>query len=315
LVLLAVAIDAQKDHRHRGGKHPSMGGKGKRHHKQPVPPVPTPIPAPVPVEDSATTPSQIGDRLLRTFGIFKNQPLTSDDAEAQGFSAFTDGCTPFGYGYAKGSNGPTKSDSAILYFTAGGQLAGFGSRMWGNAPQDLVDKGYWMGGVDPNDDSAYDLILSTRDSSMICSGATDGNVLGDRMFINGMMEIALNMDDAQSQGWVEGNCIPKMGVHHAYDLDYPFSQSWNFNSLVPVMPMYNPQTRALSAVLLASPDAQRIEPFGDWEGPFINMLMCKNWCANTGCTFPGVTLWTTMHWLFEDPKLNVCTGAKCVISL
>jgi len=263
---------------------------------------------------SSTLGGNFGDRLLRSFLVFKQQPLTSDDAQDQGFTEFTDGCTQFGYGYAKGTDGsgPTKSDSAILYFTAGGQLAGFGSRMWGDAPQSLIDQGYWM--TTDSDEQSYDLILTTRDPNMICSGATDGNVLGDRLVINGVMEIPLAMPDAQMAGWVEGNCIPKMGIHHAFDLNYPSSQSWNASSLVPVMPMYNPQTGAITAVLLASTDAQRIEPlFGDWEGPFPNALFCKNWCANTGCTFPGVMLWTTMHWLFEDPKLNVCDGAKCVI--
>jgi len=239
--------------------------------------------------------------------------LTSDDAQDQGFTQFTDGCTQFGYGYAKGADGsgPTQGDSAILYFTEGGQLAGFGSRMWGEAPSDLIEQGYWMANTDGE---SYDLILQTRDPSVMCSGATDSDVLGDRLVINGVMEIPLQMNAAQTAGWVEGNCITKMGIHHAYDLNYPFSQSWNASSLVPVMPMYSPQSGAITAVLLASTDAQRIEPFfGDWEGPFINSLFCKNWCANTGCTFPGVMFWTTMHWMFEDPKTNVCDGAKCVL--
>jgi len=249
--------------------------------------------------------------LLRSFFVFKNQPLTVDDAQDQGFAEFTDGCTMFGHGYAKGEGGPTAGDSAILYFTEGGQLAGFGSRMWGSAPQALIDQGYWM--PTDTDDESYDLILSTRDPNMICSGDTDNNLLGDRLVINGIMEIPLSMPAAQVAGWVEGNCIPKMGIHHAFDLNFPNSQSWNASSLVPVLPMYSAQTGAVTAVLLAATDAQRIEPFGDWEGPFINMLFCKNWCANTGCTFPGVGLWTTMHWLFEDPKTNTCDGAMCQI--
>jgi len=267
---------------------------------------------PTPVRSSLR--GDFGDRLLRSFLVFKQQPLTVDDAQNQGFTEFTDGCTQFGHGYAKGSDGsgPTKGDSAILYFTEGGQLAGFGSRMWGEAPDNLIQQGYWMAADDQGE--SYDLILQTRDPSMICSGDTDSNVLGDRLVINGIMEIPLTMPAAQTAGWVEGNCIPKMGIHHAFDLNYPSSQSWNASSLVPVLPMYSAQTGAVTAVLLASSDAQRIEPlFGDWEGPFINPLFCKNWCANTGCTFPGVMLWTTMHWLFEDPSLNTCDGAMCVI--
>jgi len=255
----------------------------------------------------------VGDRLLRTFLVFNNQPLTVDDAQSAGFTQFTDGCTQFGYGYAKGSDGsgPSKGDSSILYFTEGGQLAGFGSRMFGEAPDALVEQGYWM--TTDSEDQAYDLILQTRDPSMVCSGDTDSHAVGDRLLINGIMNIPLIMDDAQSAGWIEGNCIGKMGIHHAYDLNYPFSQSWNVSSFVPVMPMYHPQTRHVTAVLLASSQAQRIEPFGVWEGPFINAFFCKNWCANTGCTFPGVMLWTTMHWLFGDPSLNQCAGAKCVL--
>jgi len=253
----------------------------------------------------------IGDRLLRTFGVFKQQPLTVDDATSQGWAAFTD-CNQFGIGYAKGS-GPTRGDSAILYFTSGGQLSGFGSRMWGSPPESLVPD-YWIP-VEDADDNSYDLIIQTRDPSMVCSGATDSNLLGDRISVNGVLDIPLDMSDAQSAGWVEGNCIPKMGIHHAYDLNTPGQNSWNASSLVPVLPMFNPATGAISAVLLASSQAQHFEPVGDWEGPFINMLMCKNWCANTGCTFPGVALWTTMHWLFEDPSLNQCTGAKCIVSL
>jgi len=258
---------------------------------------------------SATT---LGDRLLRTFLVFKNQPLTQSDAVSQGFVQFTSGCTQFGYGYGKSSGGPSKGDSAILYFSAGGQLAGFGSRMWGSAPAALIQQGYWM--ATNVGDGSYDLILTTRDPATICTGATDtANVVGDRLLINGQMSIPLVMSAAQQAGWVEGNCINKMGVHHAYDLNAPSQQTWNASSLVPVLPMYNPVSGHITAVLLASTDAQRVEPFGDWEGPFINALMCKNWCANTGCTFPGVTFWTTMHWLFEDPTLNVCTGARCVL--
>jgi len=255
--------------------------------------------------------TDLGDRLLRTFLIFKQQPLTVADAKAQGFVMFTTGCTRFGMGYASSAGGPTKGNSAILYYTQGGQLAGFGSRMWGNAPAALVGEGYWM---DTNvGDDSYDIIVQTRDPTMICSGATDNNKLGDRLVINGQMTIPVTSSAAQSVGWVEGNCIPKMGIHHAFDLNTPHSQSWNSSSLVPILPMYSPQTGRVTAVLIASPDAQRIEPLGDWEGPFTNSLFCKNWCANTGCTFSGATFWTTMHWLFEDPASNVCTGAKCTL--
>jgi len=325
LLLISAVVEARKGQppakvsskhgkpHHDGAKRDHTGKHSDKTHPHPHKPKHSkPIPAPTPAPVSSSLGGDIGDRLLRTYGVFKNQPLTADDAQTAGFTMYTDSCTQFGYGYAKGTDGsgPSKGDSAILFFTAGGQLAGFGSRMYGEAPQALIDQGYWMA---TEDGDSYDIVISTRDPGMICSGETDENDLGDRLWINGIMEIPTAMDDAQSAGWVEGNCIPKMGIHHAFDLNYPSSQSWNASSLVPVMPMYH--NGKISAVLLASSDAQRIEPFGDWEGPFPNFLFCKNWCANTGCTFPGVSLWTTMHWLFEDPKLNTCDGAKCVVSL
>jgi len=315
ILILSAGIEARKPHHNSPKQHSPHQGKRHGHghgHGAPQPrhgaKHPHHVPAPV---RSSQGGSNFGDRLLRSFLVFANQPLTASDAQSQGYVEFTDGCSQFGHGYTKGSSGPSHGDSAILYFTEGGQLAGFGSRMFGSAPDALIEQGYWM--PTDVDEESYDLILQTRDSSMICSGDTDSNLLGDRLVINGIMDIPLSMPSAQLAGWVEGNCIPKMGIHHAYDLNFPSSQSWNASSLVPVMPMYSPQTGAITAVLLASSDAQRIEPFGEWEGPFINMLFCKNWCANTGCTFPGVMLWTTMHWLFEDPKLNTCDGAMCVI--
>jgi hypothetical protein len=292
-----------------GGGTPKMMMGGNGGNGQPMGGGQTPTNPPTPVPPAVST--DLGDRLLRTFLLFKQQPLTVADAKSQGFVMFTTGCTRFGFGYASGSGGPTKSNSVILYYTQGGQLAGFGSRMWGEAPIPLVDQGYWMDtGVG---DDSFDIIVQTRDPTMICSNTVDGNKLGDRLVINGLMNIPTMAPLAESAGWVEGNCIPKMGIHHAYDLNFPSSQSWNASSLVPILPMYSATTGRVTAVLIASPDAQRIEPFGDWEGPFTNGLFCKNWCANTGCTFPGVTLWTTMHWLFEDPSTNTCAGARCSI--
>jgi hypothetical protein len=168
-------------------------------------------------------------------------------------------------------------------------------------------------------------------------------ILGDRLMINQEFNIPLTMGDAEKAGWVMGNCINKMGIHHAYDLNQPGGQTWNVSSLVPVQPMYNVETEAISAVLFWMPDLQNIEPLGDWEGrlrtqkdttnscffflllpnsylllsfspsegPFVVDLFCKNWCANSGCTFSDVTVFTTMHWMFTDPDLNSCTGAPC----
>ncbi len=162
-------------------------------------------------------------------------------------------------------------------------------------------------------DSVYDIAVMTRNTSMMCSDNIDYDnpVLGDQLSINNQFSIPLTMSDAESNGWVMGNCISKMGIHHAYDLLQPGGQTWNSSSLVPVLPMYSPETGGVNAVLFAFPHLEMIEIFGEWEGPFTPGLFCKNWCANSGCMWPDVTVWTTMHWMFHDPSLNNCNGAKC----
>jgi len=264
---------------------------------------------------SRATATDIGDRLLRTFFIFANQPLDYATAISQGWANVTDGsCDPnFGIAVANGDGtNPTAGSSVLLYFTAAGQIAGFGTRLFGQPPQNLIDSGYWRPASDGSGN--YDVSIITRDPSLMCSGATGAETLGDRLVIsNSQQQIPLDMADAETAGWAQGNCIPKMGIHHAYDLAMPGNNTWNSNTLVPVLPMFNSQTGAISAVLFTAPILQHVEPFGDYEGPFPAFLMCKNWCASSGCQWPGVTVWVTMHFFFTDPSLNTCQGAACVI--
>lgn len=253
----------------------------------------------------------VGNLLYRTFLVFADQPLNVSDALSAGWSSIDyDYCDPnFGIAFSAGT--PSAKNTPILYFTAGGQLAGFGERVFGQPPQALIDAGFWR----YVSDEVYDIIISTRDTSLMCSGDTDpyNPYLGDRLMINQQFEIPLTMSDAENAGWVMGNCITKMGIHHAYDLNAPGSQTWNVSSLVPVLPMYNADTQAVSAVLFWMPDLQDIEPLGEWEGPFIPSLFCKNWCSDSGCNFDGVTVFTTNHWMFTDPDLNTCGNAPCAL--
>jgi len=43
--------------------------------------------------------------------------------------------------------------------------------------------------------------------------------------------------------------------------------------LVPVMPMYHPDTQEITAVLFWMNDLQYVEPLGDWEGIFTSCHM------------------------------------------
>ncbi len=182
----------------------------------------------------------------------------------------------------------------------------------------------------------YDIYILTRDPSLLCSGAKDpsGAVVGDRLNINGKFPIPLTMPLAQGAGWVMGNCIPQMGIHHAFDLAAPGKQTWNASTLVPVLPMYDAKTQRINSILfnvwnlqwvscklfilmycyslaLIMVGGSQVEPLGMYEGPFTNGLFCKNWCADSGCGWEGVTVWTTLHFHFVDPETISCEGAPC----
>jgi len=262
----------------------------------------------------------IGTHLTRTFGLFVEQPLTMSDATAQGFSQFgNSSCDPLmGYQYSSQSSGPTNGSESWISYTAAGQLNGFGVRVFpgSSSPflsQQLIDSNYWR--PSGAGDGAYDLFFSTRDPSLVCSGNTAPELIGDRLTIWDVQSIALNMSTAQGAGWVEGNCINKMGIHHAYDLNKPGTNTWNWQSLVPVQPMYDsadPNHR-LNAVLVNVPNVQFVEPFGEMEGPFLPGLFCLNWCSNTGCGWSGTNWWSTIHFHLVPIDSISCTGAPCML--
>jgi len=258
--------------------------------------------------------ADVGSLLDRTFGVFTPQPLSSADAEAQGWSTYLGGtCDPaLGIAYAQTSDnsGPNINSPLTLYYTSAGQLSGYGVRIYGPAPSALVPD-FWVPASD--DEQALDLNIIFRNSSIICSGVVDNQnpVLGDQVSINNQFNIPLNSDDATNAGWVMGDCIPKMGIHYAYDLNAPGTQTWNTSSLVPTLPMYNPENGYINAVLVSIPDLQIFKPLGEWEGPFLVPVFCGNWCHNSGCQFPGAAVFSTMHLMFRDPSLNDCTGAPC----
>ncbi len=83
--------------------------------------------------------------------------------------------------------------------------------------------------------------------------------------------------------------------------------SFNATSLVPVTPMYD--NGIITAFLISSPVVQEIVPvIGNWEGPFLNLLWCYNWCG-TDCTANFGTYtstWSSMHFMLRDHSLNTC---------
>jgi len=264
-----------------------------------------------PSKDLSTSAAGFGDRLLRTFFLFRKQPLTMQDALNAGWHPFMGNSCSSEYGgipFAKSAYGPSEFNPTMLMFTPAGQLSGFGVRVWGNMSPFLVSNNMLVQTTD-----GYDVFLNTRDPNSVCSGQTYSQVLGDRLLLNNFFPIPLNMSGAQASGWVMGNCIGRMGMHHAYDLSSPGSQTWNASTQVPILPMYDAKRHTINAILFNVWDLQAIEPLGVWEGPFPSALYCLNWCGNSGCHFNGVTVWSTLHWHFVDPSSISCSGAPCVL--
>lgn len=257
---------------------------------------------------SVISAESIGDRLLRTFLVFKEEPLTADKALTLGWKNLSRSCVEGrGYQFAKSTSGPTKGSSTWLLYNNAGQLSGFGVRAFGKLPHSLSPR-FWI----PVKGSAnmYDIFITFRED--MCGDESEP-VLGDRLLINGEFPIPVQESEAKATGWFRGNCIKRMGTHWSYDLSSPGHMTWNASSMVPVMPMYLGNGK-IHAILFASPDAQRIEPFGEWEGPFTRGLFCYNWCKedSKACgNFSNISFWTSLHFLFSDPDLATCEDAIC----
>jgi len=242
----------------------------------------------------------IGDRLLRTFLVFHQLPLNTTMAEGDGWEAIDGTCNPsLGVKYTQNS-GPI-----YLYYTQGGQIAGVGIQINDEPPAALVPD-FWK---PTNDSESYEITLSFRQASVMCSDDMQPEEIGDSLTINADtigMPIGLNVEQATNLEWTPGHCISEMGTHWAYDTqDHPLI-SHQVANLVPIMPMYNDETGNLSAFLVHITHIEKVEPFGVWEGPFIPLLFCQNLCPP--CNF-DTFFFSTMHFMLTDPKLNVCQSS------
>jgi len=239
------------------------------------------------------------DRVLHTYFAFTALPLTVSDATAQGWSAMDGICdTNLGVQYAQ-SGGPSRTTPISLYFTAGGQFAGFGITVNG-APPAPISSFWWL-----QSDGRYQLYVSTRlaASKIMCDGTSSQDAVGNVVVLNQpgpAVVIPLTDTVASDMGWTNGSCLPKMGRHWSWDVSG--SNTWNWQTLLPVMPMY--MNGSLVTILINTAQWTVPYPVGDFEGPFVNSLMCLNWCSSN-CNF-NADIWSTMHFFFSDPNFNNC---------
>eukprot|EP01111_Echinosteliopsis_oligospora_P000654 TRINITY_DN1073_c0_g1_i1.p1 TRINITY_DN1073_c0_g1~~TRINITY_DN1073_c0_g1_i1.p1 ORF type:complete len:281 (-),score=76.22 TRINITY_DN1073_c0_g1_i1:58-900(-) len=242
----------------------------------------------------------IGDRVARTFLIFKELPLTATDAQSQGWVNSSSSCDPhLGIAYsAKG--GPATSNPLILYYTEGNQLAGIGIVHMG-AP--LSSQSQWWQSFDSSSNQ-YIMNVHFRNTSEICTGFVSDAAVGDTIIINQdtiAYKVPITEEEAINNLWTPGNCISGMGTHYAFDLETAPVMSYKAEQTIPLYPMYMNGT--VSAMLVDTATFQAIEPIGIWEGPFIPAVWCKNLCKP--CDWDS-HLTSSLHFMFHDHSLNHC---------
>jgi len=199
----------------------------------------------------------------------------------------------------------------ILHFTPGEQISGVGLWITNQPSSYLLEKGWWT-----PFNKGWMLTVMFRGPAEICSGSQSVAPLG--YFPNivssqqAALSIPLNMSAAEEEGWVRGNCNPEMGIHYALDLVSPGQLTWNASTLMPVFSVYDYGTGSLADIVFFFPQSlDSFAPVGEWEGPINVTTFCDiNFCA--GCHFPGVSVFSAMHWYFVDYNPLSCpAGSTC----
>ncbi|EFC35561.1 hypothetical protein NAEGRDRAFT_60085 [Naegleria gruberi] len=244
----------------------------------------------------------LGDRLTHTFFSKTPIPLNESAAVASNEWKLLDGarvCHEY-------LGIPYINNRVIVYYTNKGQLSGFGVQLHEELKNGSTVPGFWT----KLSKDRYQIDIATRDPKFACSLDTDiyGGPIGDRLIVQpGKLNFEIPLTDklATARQFIKGACISGMGTHFGYDVyTAPHLSGWS-KTLVPVIPMYH--EGQVSAVLFYSHSVQECYPIGQWEGPFIPWLFCKNFCSDDCMKHESsLTMFTTMHFLFHDADLNTC---------
>jgi hypothetical protein len=124
-----------------------------------------------------------GKQLIRSAGKQQPLPVTVSAAQADGWVKSSRGCDPLiGQAYNKAEGAPTSQYPITLYFAANGMISGFGTDVFGKAPDNLVERGYWI----PVAKHQYRIQAATRNvtANLCTSTAPFADTIGDRVVIN-----------------------------------------------------------------------------------------------------------------------------------
>lgn len=262
-----------------------------------------------------------GDVMERQFTLYNNVPVGEDALRRAGWHKHDEnGCDPhLGFGWTKSRSGATKGEPLVVYTTAGGQSAGVGTIIKGNGREQFFEEQQkWASTthlVEPKNDPEYAHIdVAFRSGSIVCSGATGGDTVGDVIIVNpaGRYSKTIPLTEAQSEkeGWRRGSCFDGMGWHRFLDTSrQDGTLSGQAENLFPVVAMYD--QGEVNAIFFASRLNQISIPIiasNGWEPKSLSdSEMCANTC-DSDCTF-GETpdkVWSTMHIYLKDHKQVTC---------
>lgn len=231
------------------------------------------------------------------------------------------GCDPhLGFGWTKSPSGATQTEPLVVYTTAGGQSAGVGTiiKGYGQFPGPLpYPQQKWASSaplVEPkNDPDTAHVDVAFRSGSIVCSGETSGDKIGDVVIVNpaGPDSKTIPLTEAQSEqeGWRRGSCFDGMGWHRILDTSKADGTLGMAENIFPVVAMY--YEGEINAIFFASILNELSVPVvasNGWDPKLQSYSdMCKNTCDDD-CDFgttPGHG-WSSMHIYWRDHKSVVC---------
>lgn len=253
----------------------------------------------------------LGDRLGQGS---TSLPLNSLLAEAQGWAQLEGTCTP-GLGNAYALNGIVSTRSPLLlYFTAAGQISGFGTDVFGSVPQ------AWENGLlfwEAVEENHYRIIIGTR--SVLEVDVCDPTVIFDeavgtvaKLSPQGVnWGLPLTKAEAKARGYTAGSCTTVVGDFFAYDFTSPGHFKFVASTTLPVYPLFDFNTGKLTGVEFWVASAQV-----GWDAAGSSVTaetLCEKWCASPAAslrqarTYPH-TLSSTPHAHYMPTAPNPLLG-------
>jgi len=262
-----------------------------------------------------------GHEMERQFTLYNDVPVGEHALQSAGWHKHAEnGCDPhLGFGWTVKASGATTTEPLIVYTTAGGQSAGVGTIIKGRGREQFYEEQQqWASSthlVSPKNDPEYAHIdVAFRSGSIVCSGATSGDEVGDVIIVNPAghsKTIPLTEAQAEKEGYRRGSCFDGMGWHRFLDTSrQDGTLSGIAKNLFPITPMYF--EGKINAFFFTSRLDQVTIPViasNGWEPKSLSdKLMCANTCDGDDCTFGDTPdgVWTTMHIYLQNHRNVVC---------